>query len=166
MRYLLTLFTLLSTVTAEPRWQTEDSTGSGTFRRLLVDNAMVYRHGTGPGVMDASEVSRTHRFYWNGKLALVIDEHDEQEKFYFGSNCTSHPDAGVETHTWDHDRDGVIDVARIGKIGDDGMLFFGRYKDGIFSLAPTDGSFTELWDYLKKHKSEQDVPPKSDRAGG
>lgn len=148
------LAALLLAAFANADWTTE-KLGETTSRKLTINDQMVYRYGIGPGLIKPEKTSRNHRFYWNGRLALDLNEHDGQEDLYFGTDCTTHPEAGVETNTWDYNKDGIIDAVRLGKVTDDNMLFFGRYRDGVFALAPTEGSFTDLWTHLKNNDSEQ-----------
>jgi hypothetical protein len=61
----------------------------------------------------------------------------------------------VDIETIDFDRDGLVDLVRIGEATDPKRVVLGRCKDGIFSLVPKNLSNKEIEKFLKNTTSEQ-----------
>ena len=168
----LVLGIFLAAQSLQAEWKEYTLENGAKHLELRSNGKTIYHFSTIETKKGTGKRLTIHNFFWNDVLALDLHEHEKQEEIYMGADCTTHPEAHVETNTWDYDKDGIIDVIRIGNVGDKNMLYFGRYSDGVFALAPTDGTFTALWEYLRTHKSEQAgagqpaIRPESKSEGG
>jgi len=148
------LLTLVSQ-TALADWKKYTLDNGAEHRELLVDSLKIYHFSTIITRKGTERRVTNHQFFWKGVLALTIQEHDKMDDVSMGNISTTNPEAGVPTQTWDYNKDGVIDAVIIGPSKDGGEYFFGRYNDGVFGLAPNDGTFTALWKHLRQNNSEQ-----------
>jgi hypothetical protein len=145
-------------------WKIYKLDNGAEHRELISDSQKLYHYSTIITKEGTERRVTNHRFFWKGVLALTLQEHDNMGDVYMGNSSTTNPEAGVQTHTWDYNKDGVIDVITIGPSKDGKEYYFGRYKDGVFGLAPTDKTITELWKHLCQNKSEQGVDGKPPEA--
>jgi hypothetical protein len=136
-------------------WKKYTLDNGAEHRELVTDSQKVYHYATIITKKGTERRVTIHKFFWKGVLALTLQEHENMEDIYMGNSSTTNPEAGVQTYTWDYNKDGVIDAVTIGPSKDGKEYFFGRYKDGVFGHAPTDGTLTALWKHLSQTSSEQ-----------
>jgi len=126
----------------------------GQSRELSRAKQVIYSYESALLSEEKKKRMTLHSFYWKGEIVLRIIENELPEDEHYGNSSDVDSTVPVDIETIDFDRDGLVDLVRIGGLKDQ-QLLLGRCKDGIFSLVPKDLSNKEIQEFLRKTTSEQ-----------
>jgi hypothetical protein len=126
----------------------------GQSRELFNAKQVIYSYESALLSEEKKKRMTLHSFYWKGEIVLRIIENELPEHEHYGNSSDVDSTVPVDIETIDFDRDGLVDLVRIGGLQDP-QLLFGRCTDGIFSLVPKSLSVREIKAFLKKKTSEQ-----------